>query len=65
MTNVLGWECESEQEVNLVSKMRGFGIVYTLDMGPHQLWASKIHSNFGSCNKITKFWQCPSFQPGW
>jgi len=37
----LGWSA-SKQEV--VSKMSGFGIVYTLDMGPDQLLPSKIHT---------------------
>jgi len=41
--------------------MNGFGIVYALDMSPNQLLLSKVHSNFSLSDKITKFWQVPSF----
>jgi len=47
--------------IEVVSKMSGFGIVYTLDMDLDQLLPFKIHSNFSSSNKMTKFWQSPSF----
>jgi len=59
MTHVLGWECQSEQEV--VFEMNGFGIVYTLDIGSDQSLPSKIHSIFSSSDKITKLWQSLHF----